>query len=192
MQKNNPRVLMFAPSCYPPSGAEAIVTSKLVLAMIDAGWQVKVISQADFSQFYPTYEHANWKPLRFVIENITGLNTNSLFARLFGKKATNKLRAIFWVIKAIKLGFVSHRKEQYEFLLSRATPQYGHLPALILKRIIKIPWVANWSDPLPPKKAPPPYGEGLHAKIPFLLQIYYHAVFKYADWHSFPCERLMK
>ena len=44
---DSPRVLIFAPYCYPPTGAEAIVTSKLVLAMLEAGWKVKVISQAD-------------------------------------------------------------------------------------------------------------------------------------------------
>jgi glycosyltransferase involved in cell wall biosynthesis len=32
----------------------------------------------------------------------------------------------------------------------------------------------------------------MHAKISLFLNMYYRAVFRYADWHTFPCERLMK
>lgn len=182
---------MFAPSCYPPSGAEAIVTAKLVLAMIGAGWQVKVIAQADFSQFYPFSNNDIWKLLLPVIENIEGINAKSFTARYLPERIISRLRSLLWVFKAFRAGYAAFKKNQCDFILSRATPQYGHLPALILNRITKTPWIANWSDPLPPKKAPPPYGEGHNASISIFSQQYYRAVFKYADWHTFPCERLM-
>jgi glycosyltransferase involved in cell wall biosynthesis len=97
-----------------------------------------------------------------------------------------------WVIKAVFTGFVALRREKYDVLLSRAAPQYGHLPALIVSRITGIPWIANWSDPMPPQKSPPPYGSGVNAKVSFFLNMYGRTVFRYADWHTFPCERLMK
>jgi hypothetical protein len=51
--KHNPRIIMFAPYCYPPVGSEAIVTSKLVYAMLKAGWGVDVVTQANVVEYYP-------------------------------------------------------------------------------------------------------------------------------------------
>ncbi len=189
---NSPSVLIFAPLCYPPDGAEAIVTSKLVLAMIEAGWKVRVISQADFGNFYPADDNDNWRPLVSVVENIAGIDEKSILARLPGKKLTKKLRTLFWIIKAVRSGFVSFRNEKFDFLMSRAAPYYGHLPALIIRMFIKIPWIANWSDPMPAKKAPPPYGQGVHAKLSLLSNFYNSMVYRFAGWHTYPCERLMK
>ena len=64
------------------------------------------------------------------------------------------------------------------------------MPALIASQELKIPWIANWSDPMPQQKSPPPYGAGPSAKIPALLQKYFEAVSRKASWHTFPCERL--
>ncbi|HQQ88251.1 MAG TPA: hypothetical protein PLA72_09645 [Smithellaceae bacterium] len=44
---------------------------------------------------------------------------------------------------------------------------------------------------MPVKKAPAPYGKGVKAQISFLLNIYNRMVYRFADWHTFPCERLM-
>jgi hypothetical protein len=192
MDDKHPRILMFSPLCYPPAGAEAIVTSKLVLAMIDTGWKVKVIAQSNFGHFYPTTDNDNWKPLLSVVDNISGMSDKGFMAHILGPALTNKLRTLLWVIKAIFAGLIALRKERYDVLLSRAAPQYGHLPALIVSRITSVPWIANWSDPMPPQKSPPPYGGGIHAKVSFFLNMYCRAVFRYADWHTFPCERLMK
>ena len=183
---------MFAPLCYPPAGSEAIVTAKLVLAMIEAGWKIKVISQSDFGHYYPASNNDHWTPLLSVIKNISGIDEKGFIARILGSVLTNKVRTLSWVLKAVFAGLVASKGEKYDFVFSRVTPQYGHLPALIISRIMKIPWVANWSDPMPPQKAPPPYGGGVHAKVAPLLNIYSRAVFRNADWHTFPCERLMK
>lgn len=183
---------MFAPLCYPPAGSEAIVTSKLVLAMIEAGWQVRVIAQSDFGLYYPSSENDHWKPLHAVIKNISGINEKGIIARLLGPALANKFRTLSWIVKAVFAGIIAAKREKYDFILSRVAPQYGHLPALIVSRIARIPWTANWSDPMPPKKAPPPYGGGLHAKVSILSGIYCRTIFRTADWHTFPCERLMK
>jgi hypothetical protein len=192
MENKKPHVLMFAPLCYPPAGSEAIVTSKLVLGMLEAGWQVKVISQADFGHFYPASDNEQWEPLLSVVENVSGINDKSFMAQLLGEKLTRKIKTLFWVIKAVGAGFIALKKDKYDFLLSRVAPQYGHLPALIVSRLTRIPWIAHWSDPLPVKKAPPPYGKGINAQVSLFLNMYSQAVFCHADWHTFPCERLMK
>jgi hypothetical protein len=107
-------------------------------------------------------------------------------------KPFNSLQSISWARKALftELGLLSRRK--HDFILSRATPQYGHLHALILSWWLGIPWIANWSDPMPPQKAPFPYSQGPNASVRSYLYKYCSAVAHNATWHTFPCERLRK
>lgn len=192
---NRPRILMFAPYCYPPAGSEAIATAKLLLAALDVGWEIDVISQGGFGNYYPANVNEVWKPIDRIVHNIEGIETVGIIKRLGRWKATHgtrSLESISWSWKASFLGLRLLSKKNYDFILSRATPQYSHLPALIISRFSGIPWVANWSDPIPPQKAPPPYGEGSDATIPVYLKRYCSAVARNATWHTFPCERLRK
>jgi glycosyltransferase involved in cell wall biosynthesis len=188
-----PKVLMFAPLCYPAAGSEAIATSKLLLAALDAGWEIDVISQANFGQYYPTTSGGIWEPLARIIHNVDGIkeiSTIKELSRRNEKQSFMKLQSMSWAGKALFIAFYLHLKKKYDFILSRATPQYGHLPALIFSQWVTIPWVANWSDPVPLQKAPPPYGKGPDTPIPFYLEKYCSAVARSATWHTFPCERL--
>jgi len=192
MSTDKPRILMFAPFCYPPAGSEAIVTSKLLLAMIDAGWHIDVISQADFGHYYPVSSHGTWDDIKKIIHNIEGIKKNSIFGKLSTLSGLPSFRTICWVAKALRTANRLSAKIKYDFILSRAAPQYGHLPALIFSQWSKIPWIANWSDPMPPQKAPLPYGQGPSALLPVYLQEYCNAVVKNASWHTFPSERLRR
>jgi glycosyltransferase involved in cell wall biosynthesis len=186
---------MFAPLCYPPAGSEAIATAKLLLAMLDAGWELDVISQADFGQYYPTNMNGIWEPITRIVHNIEGIKKGGIFQSLNNSsaaKSLNSLQSISWARKALFRGLRLLSKKKYDFILSRATPQYGHLPALIVSRLSGVPWIANWSDPIPPQKAPPPYGQGPDAPIPHCLRSYCSSVARNATWHTFPCERLRK
>jgi len=53
-----------------------------------------------------------------------------------------------------------------------------------------IPWVANWNDPQPWSKFPPPYGQGHLSKLRLIERIYYKRIGSLCSWHTFPCERL--
>jgi hypothetical protein len=195
MRVDRPRILMFAPLCYPPAGPEAIAAAKLLLAMLDAGWGVDVISQTDFGQYYPATTSGMWEPLTRIIHNIDGIKKGGFLENVSHwpkLKSFNSLQSISWTRKALFTALRLFSKKKYDFILSRATPQYGHLPALILSRWLGLPWVANWSDPMPPQKAPPPYGQGPDAPIPHYLKRYCSAVARNATWHTFPCERLRK
>lgn len=195
MRVDRPRILMFAPLCYPPASSEAIAAAKLLLAMLDAGWELDVISQADFGQYYPTKANGVWEALTRIVHNIEGIKKGSILRSLSHSsvaKSLNSLQSISWARKALFTGLGLLFRGKYDLILSRATPQYGHLPALILSRLSGIPWIANWSDPIPPQKAPPPYGQGPDASIPLYLKNYCSAVARNAAWHTFPCERLRK
>jgi hypothetical protein len=195
MRVDRPRILMFAPLCYPPAGSEAIATAKLLLAALDAGWEIDVISQSNFGQYYPTNMNGIWKPITRIIHNIEGIKKGGIFQSFSNSsaaKSPNSLQSISWSWKALFLGLRLLSKKKYDFILSRATPQYGHLPALIVSRLSGVPWIANWSDPIPPDKAPPPYGQGPDAPILHYLQSYCSSVAHNATWHTFPCDRLRK
>lgn len=195
MRVNQPRILMFAPLCYPPAGSEAIATAKLLLAAIDAGWELDVISQKDFGHYYPANIDGIWEPITQIVHNIEGIRSDGIVKTLSHWTAIHKtsgLESIFWSWKALCLGIRLLSKKKYDFILSRAAPQYGHLPALILSRWLGLPWIANWSDPIPALKAPPPYGRGPNTPIPSYLRGYCSAVARNATWHTFPCERLRK
>lgn len=188
-----PKILLFAPLCYPPAGSEAIVTSKLVIAMIEAGWHIDVITQADFGQFYPSNKERLWDPILRVLHSIEGIRNGGFVDTISNRRLFRFLkrgRPLLWACKAAIKGWGLMRNKTYDYVLSRAAPQYGHLPALMLSYLYEVPWIASWSDPMPPRKAPPPYGEGKTTRLPVYIQFYYKALSARVDRHIIPCERL--
>lgn len=183
----NPRILMFAPLCYPPAGSEAIVTCKLVLSMVNAGWQVDVITQGDIGPDYPVKDDATWEPVQNCIISVDGISS-------FGKlpRFLSRFRPILWSLKSSMLGARLLRARRYDAIFSRVAPQFGHLPALFLSFFFTTPWCAAWSDPMPPQKAPFPYGEGQGAPVSWPLNLYWRLVVSRAQWHVFPCDRLRR
>lgn len=195
MSADKPRILMFAPLCYPPAGSEAIATAKLVLAAMDAGWELDVVCQADFGQYYPATADGAWESVGGIVHSVGATKTSGVlphFRHWAGMKAFTSLQSLRWAREAWSVGSHLLSGRKYDFILSRATPQYGHLPALMLSRSCGLPWIANWSDPIPPAKAPPPYGRGSHAAVPFYVRQYCSAVARRATWHTFPCDRLLR
>lgn len=182
MSAQPPRILLIAPECYPPAGAEAIVTSKLVLAALADGWGIDVICQAKAGQYYPVEIDGVWAPLRQAVHELDPAVW----------KVPRRLQSLAWVAMAVSKGHRLLKHNRYDAIFSRVMPQYGHLPALILARRHNIPWIANWSDPMPRQKAPAPYGCGTEAPIPFFMRRYVEAVAKQATWHTFPNERLRR
>jgi glycosyltransferase involved in cell wall biosynthesis len=75
-------------------------------------------------------------------------------------------------------------------MLSRADPDDAHLAALMFCRRTGVPWVANWNDPLPWPRFPPPYGDGPQAVMPWWYERYLRALARYGSWYTFPCERM--
>lgn len=180
-------VLVIAPFCYPPASAEALVTLKFVLAALHKNWKVDVIGRSDIVTHYPSDEDDIWKDATKVIQPISGilLSGNGRLAKL-----ACRLSTLVWGLRATHQAIRLAKKNRYDLIVSRSTPAYGHLPALILSLLRNISWMACWSDPLPQKKAPPPYGEGPYARIPFFYRWFLSSVARRANWHAFPCERL--
>ena len=178
---------MFAPECYPISTPESIVTSKLVMAMVDAGWDVDAVCRGDIREAYPA-DDTMFSLLQKVCTPVDGhrpMGDRGRSTRPRGRSA-----ALSWSARAIVVGVRSVRRARPDFIFSRIMPQYGHVPAFVLSKVTGIPWVANWSDPMPYAVAPKPFGEGPDARIAFTLKRYCAGIVRQAGWHTFPSARL--
>jgi len=191
-----PRLLMIAQACYPPQAPEAAVNAKLVLAMRAAGWEVDVISRSNSGEVYPPSQSDPWAPVAQVTHSLYAEVSRSLpntLRKIRGALRTGHVtHGLVWVDAAISLGMKLCRERHYDCILSRSSPYFGHLPALVIKRRTGLPWIANWNDPDPIEKYPPPYGQGPDARISPLTTRYFNAVSASADWHTFPSERLRR
>jgi glycosyltransferase involved in cell wall biosynthesis len=82
--------------------------------------------------------------------------------------------------------------EAYHLVLSRAHPEWAHLAALMFHQATRTPWIANWNDPQPWHKFPPPYGDGPSSPMTPANRRFYRVVAAHCAWHTFPCERLRR
>ena len=198
---NTPKILMISPVFYPfpPVWPEGIVNAKLATAMKKAGWHIDIIvagysggtsrypADATVSQDLADHIHIIKRepPKSSLLKRIT--NGISGF-RLTGKF----VRHLDWNLSALQTAVELNHKVNYDLILSRAIPDYAHFAALLIHRQTGIPWIANWNDPTPNHKFPPPYGQGPFSPLASNLQKWYEAVCTYCPWHTFPSERLRK
>lgn len=190
------RVLMFSPAFAPFANAEAIVNSKLVLAMLEVGWEVDVISRklAGLSSYdYGTDWVEPWLSLRGITHEIS-YPLGNRFTRSFDalKSAfgiTYPLDGCRWALRAYKLAMKLHRKKNYDVVISRAFPQYAHIPAMRFSNKTGVPWIANWNDPWDFLRQPIVVGS-LGKNIGWLNSYYSKKIAKFAKWHTFPSDKL--
>lgn len=183
-KSGKPRVLMFAPYSFPPMCAESIATTKFISMLLKNEWKIDVIASRDIIACYPKDDNHRWAGVEQSV-HLVGYSGR----RIFGLTVF-KLKSVQWSLQAISVALKLLKKNKYDVILSRATPLYGHLPALIIQKKTQIPWIANWSDPVPQDKAPSPYGYGANAKLGLFETVYLSLISKYAQAHTFPCERL--
>lgn len=190
-----PNVLMFAPMCYPPSKPEAFVNSNLTLAMLDAGWNIDVITMPESHFWYPADKDA-YARLENHIISVPAVKKSIISrylkafktAMISGHIVTGFDWALPAAIEALKL----IKQKKYDVIISRALPQDAHFAALITAQKTGIPWIANWNDPVPWEKFPIEFdgGEGPEAHLDFKTTRFFRVVASTADWHTFPSARL--
>lgn len=184
------KVLIFSPE-KPYTGAESLVSGKLMKAMLNAGWEVDMVFHDTELIYKSDVDALN------ILDNCYGIK-NTFFKKnpKFIKKipVLEKIYlfdSLFWIFKAFFLAIKLNRVKNYDLVLSRVMPQYGHLPALMFSSVYKKKWIANWSDPVPIQKSPEPYGQGPTAKVSRLQMFYLGLIVKKASFNSFPSDRLL-
>jgi len=185
------RVLIFSPE-KPYTGPESIVTGKLMRAMIDHGWAVEMIFHEVELLYSSDSDYLSILEFCHGIENkylkaLAKKNRRTLLSRVI-----SHIDVLLWIVKSYSLACNIKKSCPPDLVLSRIMPSYGHIPALLFKiRYRKIPWISNWSDPLPRIKAPSPYGHGPDARAGKLNMFFLRFIIKQSDWNTFPSERLM-
>jgi len=191
-----PRVLMFAPAFAPQGNSEAIVNAKLALAMLNAGWEIEVISRVPTWQV--AYDYGGdwaepWRALKPFVHEIT---VPALHAPqrlwdlvLSAVRMRYPFDGLRWASRASNLAAKLHTKKPFDVVLSRAFPEAAHLPAMRMNRRFGLPWVANWNDPWDF------LGRAIAAKslsraIGTFEARLCRAVAVKASWLTFPCEGL--
>lgn len=194
--KNTPNVLIFAPAFAPNFFSEALVNSKLALAMLDAGWDVTVFSAAASSDFvYTGLWDDPWDPLRGIVRQLSPENTTSKLAKLPGLarailQGRHPIPSAHWALRVAEAAMKQHQEQPFDLMLTRSTSCIAHLPGLIVKRAVNLPWIANWNDP-PAHLFPAPYTYDLSASRRFFSERYLRDAARMADVNTFPSKRLM-
>lgn len=130
--------------------SEAIVNSKLVLALKNAGHEVDVISR-ESQQVYASEWSPIWEPLRASTYFAQDKKCNKfrrfieiIYSLFFFKYPINGIR---WGFKVYKLALQMNKEKHYDILLSRMPSIIPHLIGEKIHEKLKIPWIANWNDP---------------------------------------------
>jgi glycosyltransferase involved in cell wall biosynthesis len=190
------RILIFAPAFAPFANPEAIVNSKLALAMLDAGWEIDVISRCLAGQ--STYDYGSgWDAACAPLGSITHelpLGTGGVARRWWSTfqaflAVRYPVAGMKWAAAAMRLGRLLHRRNAYDAVLSRAFPSSAHLAAMRFAQCAKIPWIANWNDPWEFMRRGGASDE-LENQLRRIDARFARCVARTASWHTFPSDQL--
>lgn len=190
-----PRVLMFAPAFAPNYFSEALVNSKLALAILDAGSEVVVYSTSSGGEVYSSGWDEPWKRLssvrKVLPEQHSGLALKA--ARLRAAIRTgHPIGSAYWAECTARAALKLHSERPFDVILSRSTSCIAHLPAMLFSNALgnTAPvWIANWNDP-PDYLFPLPYQKKLSLLQRVLKDRYLRAAASMADINTFPSEQL--
>lgn len=186
-------MLMLAPAFAPQGNSEAIVNGKLALAMLNAGWEIEVISRVPTWQV--AYDYGGdwaepWHPLRPFVHEITApvwRGPHRLWDLVLSAvRMRYAFDGIRWASRAYDQAVGLHKRQPFDVVISRAFPEVAHLPAMKLRRRFGLPWVANWNDPwhfLGRANAAKSLSRGIGMSEARLCR----AVAAGASWLTFPC-----
>jgi glycosyltransferase involved in cell wall biosynthesis len=187
---------MISPAFAPFANAEAIVNSKLALAMLEAGWDVDIITR-DFVGA-STYDYGSawiepWLQLRAHTHEISYKSGGRLSRVIDIVRCTSKvyfpIDGCRWAARAYDIALAMYEKKPFDVIISRAFPQYAHLPAMIFYRKTRVPWIASWNDPWLFLREKIVRGN-LRKNIGYMNSYFCKKISRDASWHTFPTEKL--
>lgn len=170
--------------------SEAIVNSKLVLALKMAGHEIDVISR-ESQQVYATGWSKIWGPLKDSTYFVSDIKVSKfrrlieiIYSLFFFKYPINGIR---WGYKVYKLALKLNKDKQYDILLTRMPSNIPHLIGKKINEKLNIPWIANWNDPTDNIR---PLLEDNDILKTLINNLLVKAVFHHAIINSFPSREL--
>ena len=191
------RILILAPSSFPIVNSEAITNAKLIYLLAQMGYDVVVLSRISNLKAESLYPESEEERKILSLNNVqveylnvyNGVNFYSMLEHLLCFLMTGCVyRGANWNYYAIKKAVELNKKKKFDILITRGF--YTEIAGIYLTRKLKIKWIANWNDPYPLSRFPPPYGLGPNCKISFMQNLLLLKIQKNAFLHTFPSARL--
>ncbi|MBU7017898.1 MAG: glycosyltransferase family 4 protein [Theionarchaea archaeon] len=144
--------VLFIAYLYPPLNCGVCRQSKISKYLPSCGWMPLVLSVKK-SRLRPRYDESLLKDT----ESITVCRTFSFESRILMRGIPRLLNInpkylqipdpfIGWLPFAVAHGLTLIRKENIEAIFSTSMPNTSHLIALILKKMTKLPWLADFRE----------------------------------------------
>lgn len=188
------RVLMIT-SGYPPYlFSENICNGKLVMAMLESGIEVDVISRVDEGPSYGKEWTTPWdvlKPGAHIISYDLG-NPITRLADVISsglKMDSCFLAGIRWARRAYDLALELMVQKKYDVLMTRSPVDISHLVGYKLKKKTGIRWIANWNDPAAPIW-PGRYRHDYSPRKQRKMTAFTEKLLRAADVNTFPSDSL--
>lgn len=183
------KILFIATGFAPYYFSENIVNSKLVLAFLDAGWKVDVISRKDEGPSYSEGWDNEWEEFQEITNEITYPVGNNWVRTLDTAFSTLSMgfpiEGVRWARRAYEKALELHSKNKYDVVISRAPTDISHLPAYQFSKKTGVKWIANWNDPAT-TIWPEPYAHIMPTWRRKLYNTYTSMILQNADINTFP------
>jgi len=191
------RILCISPRFPPAASAEAFVSAKLVLALLDAGVEVRVLTASPTVEFGPgSYREDHsliWDRLGPSVHMVGG-DGQGRFGGLRKVHSALKYGALFTHPILVDMFCAAARdlmaEQEFDAVYTRSHPLAAHLVGLHLKRRFGSPWIANFNDCAYGGLLPEPFRQA-GPLLPTLSHVWaLRRVLANADAVTFCCERL--
>lgn len=180
------RILAICASFHPREDSEALVTTRLVSGLSEAGCLVDVINRRGGDRKLGENRNARTRPPRY---ELAYPRVRQFVRTVMGARNCQTARYVFESRWARRAGSeVARANRSYDIVLSFGG--YCHLAALQCAPAWDAPIIAIWNDPFPSLIAPPPYGHGLEERLPLMYRRFMGRIGTTAAWHVFPSKHL--
>jgi glycosyltransferase involved in cell wall biosynthesis len=186
--------IIFITTGFPPyEFSENITNGKLVLALINRGHIVHVISRIDEGDLYNSEWREPWLSLKGITFTVTYPKGN--FIRRLYEISRNTLsfkypvEGIRWAEYAYRRAKMMLSEYKYDLVITRSPSDIPHLVGLRLKKNFGIKWLANWNDPAS-GIWPVPYENSLPQWKKIISRKFAREALSYSDITTFPSELL--
>lgn len=148
--------LLIAYNFPPRSNAESIVTANMVSAVADLGWKSTVCTgRIEPASIGADNTLLGLLPRDLVVCRCAELPLQKLLRllRVLRLKTLVTLlssfpdESVFWLPTALRLLKRLQRSHRWDVIHSRSLPMGGHLLGFYAKRLLRLPWLAHFSDP---------------------------------------------
>lgn len=195
IMKSTVKILFITSAFAPYAFSESIVNSKLVMAFLEKGWTVHVISRKDLGNIYSSAQLEEWNELSSITHEVDYPRGNR-FIRFFDILKNvlffgYSFEGIRWARKALDKALQLHEINNYDVIISRSPPDIPHLVAYHVSKKTGLPWIANWNDPMY-HIWPEPYSKKTSFITNFMYQSFGRKMMNQAAINTFPSEELKR